>query len=92
MLPARYCRYCDARPALDSFHATHQGYDMRGASQLAELHQLLEQRLMIRRLKKDVRLGAGGWGLPSCRPATQCLFAPCLLSCVRPQLSSHPIC
>lgn len=40
-------RYCDPRK-------TPWGWDMRGASNLEELHDILSSTLMIRRLKKDV--------------------------------------
>jgi SNF2 family DNA or RNA helicase len=61
-------RYCDGRPAQFAMRATAGGYDFSGASNLPELHQLLEAGLMIRRYKKDVRgaaalcamQGAGG--------------------------------
>lgn len=45
---------------MNRFNASPSGMDYRGSSCEGELHALLHQHLMVRRLKAEV--GSGGWG------------------------------
>lgn len=49
----------------------------RGASNLDELHGRLEQELMIRRLKKDVRAAAANWSGWGAGNSSSCLSTRC---------------